>query len=99
MKKQTGNLEFIQRLNFEHIESLKENGTNYMLIFDNSCERICNSKVFVNFATAGRLRGLCTISIKQNLFHQSKLGQDVDLEDTHIVHFTSPSDAMQDASQ
>ena len=73
----------------------KNNGTKYLLIFDDSCEEICNSKAFVDIATAGRHQGLSTIYIKHNLFHQSKLGRDVELQNTHIVLFTSPRDVMQ----
>ena len=66
-----------------------------MLTFDDSCEEICNSKAFVDIATAGRHRGLSTIYIKHNLFHQSKIGRDVELQNTHIVLFKSPRDVMQ----
>ena len=66
-----------------------------MLIFDDSSEEICISETFVDNATAGRHRGLSTIYIKHNLFHQSKLGKDVELRNTHIVLFKSPCDVMQ----
>ena len=79
MQKEIENLEFVQGVNFEFIDSLKNNGTKYLLLFDNSCEEICNSKAFVDIATAGRHRGLSTIFIKHNLFHQSKLGRDVEI--------------------
>ena len=95
MQKEIENLEFVQGVNFEFIASLKNNGTKYLLIFDDSCEEICNSKAFVDIATAGRLRGLRTIYIKHNFFHQSKLGRDVELQNTHIVLFKSPRDVMQ----
>ena len=95
MQKEIENLEFVQGVNFEFIDSLKNNGTKYLLIFDDSCEEICNSKAFVDIATAGRHRGLSTIYIKHNLFHQSKLGRDVKLQNTHIVLFKSPRDVMQ----
>ena len=95
MQKKIENLEFVQGVNFEFIGSLKNNGTKYLLIFDDSCEAICNSKAFVDIAIAGRHRGLSTIYIKHNLFHQSKLGRDVELENTHIVLFKSPRDVMQ----
>ena len=68
MQKEIENLEFVQGVNFEFIDSLKNNGTKYLLIFDDSCEEICNSKAFVDIATAGRHRGLSTIYIKHNLF-------------------------------
>ena len=93
------NLEFVRGVNFEFIDSLKNNGTKYLLIFDDSCEEICNSKAFVDVATAGRHRGLSTIYIKHNLFHQSKLGRDVELQSTHIVLFKSPRDVMQVTTQ
>ena len=95
MQKEIENLEFVQGVNFEFIESLRNNGTKYLLIFDNSCEEICNSKALVDMATAGRLRGLSTVYIKHNLFHQSKVGRDVEFQNTHIVLFKSPRDVMQ----
>ena len=44
MQEEIKNLEFLQGVNFEFIDSLKNNGTKYLLIFDNSCEEICNPK-------------------------------------------------------
>ena len=95
MQKEIENLELVQGKNFEFIDSLKNNGIKYLLIFDDSCEEICNSKAFVDLATAGRHRGLSTIYIKHNLFHQNKLGRDVELQNTHVVLFKSPRDVMQ----
>ena len=95
MQKEFENLEFVQGINFEIIDSLKNNGTKYLLIFDDSCEKICDSKALVDIATDGRHRGLSTIFIKHNLFHQSKLGRDVQLQNTHIVLFKSPRDVME----
>ena len=95
MQKKIEKLEFVQGVNFEFIDSLKNNSTNYLLIFDDSCGELCNSKAFVDTATSGRHRGLSTIYIKRNFFHQSKLGRDVELQNTHIVLFKSPRDVMQ----
>ena len=95
MQKEIENLEFVREVNFEFIDSLKNNGTKYLLILDDSCEEIRNSKAFVDIATAGRHRGLSTIYIKVNFFHQSKLGRDVELQNTHIVLFKSRRDVMQ----
>ena len=95
MQKEIEILEFVRGVNFHFFDSLKNNGTKYLLIFDDSCEKICNSKAFVDIATAGRHRGLSTIYIKHNLFHQSKLGRDVELQNTHIVLFNFPRDVMQ----
>ena len=64
MQKETENLEFVQGVNFEFIDSLKNNGRKYFLIFEDSCKEIFNSKAFVDIATAGRHRGLSTIYIK-----------------------------------
>ena len=95
MQKEIKNLQFVQGIKFEFFDSLKNNGTKYLLKYDNSCEEICNSKAFVDIATAGRHRSLSTICFKHNLFHQSKLGRDVELQNTHIVLFKSPRDVMQ----
>ena len=95
MQKEIENLEFVQGVNFEFIDSSRNNGTNYLLIFDDSCEEIRNSKAFVDIATAGRHRGLSTTYIKHNLFHQSKLGRDVELQNTRLVLFKSLREVMQ----
>ena len=95
MQKEIENFEFVRGVNFEFIDSLKNNGTKYLIIFDDSCEEICNSKAFVDIATTGRHRGLSTIYIKHNLFHRSKLGRDVELKNTRIVLFKSPRDVME----
>ena len=97
MQKEIKNLEYVQGVNFQFIDSLKNNGTKYLLIFDDSCEKTCNcnSKAFVDIATAGRHRELSQIYIKCNLFHQSKLGRDVGSKNTHIVLFKTPRDVMQ----
>ena len=84
---QRKNLKFIQGVVFDLIENLPNKGFKYLLIFDDSCEEISNSKQFVKIATAGRHRGLNTIYIKHNLFHQRELGRDVELQNTHIVLF------------
>ena len=52
-------------------------------------------KKFVKLATAGRHKGLSTVYIKHNLFHQSRLGRDIELQNTHIVLFKSPRDVLQ----
>ena len=95
MQKEIENLEFVQGVNFEFIDLLKNNGTKNLLIFDGSCEESCNSKASVDIATAGRHRDLSTIYFKHNFFHQSKLGRDVELQNTHIVLFKSSRDVMQ----
>ena len=95
MQKEIENLVFLRGVNFEFIDSIKNNGTKYLLISDNSCEEICISEAFVDIVIAGRHRCLSTIYIKHNLFHQSKLGRDVELQNTHIVLFKSPRHVMQ----
>ena len=95
LQKAIENLQFLRGVNFENIDSLKNNGTKYLLNFDDSCEETGNAIAFVDIVTAGRHRGLSTIYIKHNLFHQSKLGRDVELQNTQIVLFKSPRDVMQ----
>ena len=74
---------------------IKKQRYKSLLIFDDFRGEICNSKAFVDIATAGRHRGLSTIYIKHKLFHQSKLGRDVEIQKTHIVLFKSPRGVMQ----
>ena len=84
-------LTFIHGVDFELIENLPKNETKHLLKFDDSCEEISNSKQFVTVATAGRHRGLNKIYIKHNLFHQSELGRDVELQNKNVLLFKSPN--------
>ena len=61
MQKEIDNLEFVQVVNFEIIDWLKNSCTNYLLISDYSCEEICLSIDFLDIAAAGRHRGLSTV--------------------------------------
>ena len=70
MSKDFKNIEFKEGVGFEFIQNLPNNETKYLIIFDDSCEEISSSKVFVKIATAGRHKGLSTIYIKHNLVHQ-----------------------------
>lgn len=89
------NVEFIQCVDFELIGGLPNDGSHYLLIFDDSCEEISRSKEFEKIATSGRHRKLSVIYIKHNLFHKSPLGRDIELQNTHIVLFKSPRDVHQ----
>ena len=43
MSKNMKNIEFVQGVDFELIQNLTNNGTKYLLIFDDSCEEISSS--------------------------------------------------------
>ena len=64
-------------------------------MFDNSYEKICISKGFVDIVTPGGHCGLSTLNIKHNMLHQSKLGGDVELQYTHIVQLKALRGLMQ----
>ena len=98
MQKEIDNLEFVQSVHFEFTNSLKNNGTKYLLNFDDSCAEICHSKEFVDIATAGRHREFSTIYIKHILIRQIELGRVVELQNTHIVLLKSPRDVDQVAT-
>ena len=95
MQKVIETIEFVQGVIFEFIDWLENNGTKNLLNFDDSCGEICSSKAFVDIATGGRHRGLSTIYINHILFHRSKHGRDVELQNTHIVLCKSFRDVMQ----
>ena len=90
LQKKNENCEFVRGVNFEFTDSLKNNGTKSMLIFDNCCDEIFNSEVLVDIATTGRHRGLSTIYNRHNLFHQSKLGRDVELQTLTLFSSSLP---------
>ena len=75
MQREIENLEFVQGVNIESIDSFKNNGTKYSLIIDKSCGEISSSKAFVDIGTARRHFGLSILYIKHNLFYQANLGE------------------------
>ena len=85
----------MQGVSLDFIDSLKNNGTKYLLNFDDSCQENRKSREFEKIVVAGSHRGLSTIYIKHNLFLKSKLGRDIELQITHIVLFKSPRDVLQ----
>ena len=95
MHKEVRNNEFIRSLDFDFIENLPNDGTNYLHIFDDSCDEISRSKQFEKIALAGIHRKLICIYIKHKLFHKSANGRDTELQNTHFVLFKSPSDVQQ----
>ena len=95
MQKEIANLQFVQGVDFEFIDSLRNNGRKDLSIFDVSSEETQNSKAFVDIVTASRYRGLSTNYFRQPLFHQSKLGRDVELLNMNIVFLKSSRDVMQ----
>ena len=95
MLKEIENIEFVQCVNSDCIDSLENNGIKYLPIFDDFCQEICISREFYKIAVSGRHRGLSTIYMKHNLFQKSKLGRDIELQSTHFVLSKSPRDVLQ----
>ena len=77
------------------MDSFKNNNANDLLDFDNLGEKIFMSKPIFDFATARRHPGLNTTYNRQNLFHQSKLRRDFQLQNTHTALINSLRDVMQ----
>ena len=71
MQKEIENFEFVQGVNIEFIDSVKNNGTKYLLIFEDSCQEICYSKGLVHIATAGR-QNFSTLQVVQSVSHTCK---------------------------
>ena len=95
MQKELRNIEFIGILDFDFIENLPNDGTDYPLIFDDSCDEISRSKQFEKRTVAGRHGKLNCISIKHVLLHKSANGRDIEFHNRHIVLFKSPRDVQQ----
>ena len=95
MLKEIENIEFIQGVKFDFIDSLEITETKYLPLFDDSSQEIYNSKELEKNAAAGRHRGLSTIYIKHSIFHKNKLGRAIKLRNTHIVLSKLPRDILQ----
>ena len=93
MSRNIKNIEFV--VDFESIQNLPNKRTKYLFVFNDSCEEISSSKEFIKIATAGRHKSLSTVYINHNPFHQSRIGMDIELQNTDIVLFKSPRDVFQ----
>ena len=65
-------------------------GQSTLLLFDDSCEEVLESKAFENLATAGRHKKLHVIFIKHNLYQKGKYSVTIDKNTTHIILTQSP---------
>ena len=70
----------IQRTDIEPNENIPNSETKYLLKFNDSYEKISNSKQIVKLATVERHRGLNTKYNKHILFLRRKLIRDVALQ-------------------
>ena len=65
-------------------------GQSTLLLFDDSCEEVLESKAFENLATAGRHKKLHVIFNKHNLYQKGKYSVTIDKNTTHIILTQSP---------
>ena len=75
MQKEIENLEFVRGVNFEFIDSLKNNGTKNPLIFDDSCQESCNSKKMLILLLLANVVGWVLFTISTTSFIKAKLGE------------------------
>ena len=75
MEKEIDNLEFVQRVNIEFVDSLKNNGTKYLLIFYNPSEETCNSKAFVDIASVKDIADWVLFTLSTTGFIKASLGE------------------------
>ena len=66
MQNEIDTLEFVQGVHFEIINCLKNNGTKYLLIFEDSCAETCNCKEFLDIDTAGKGADLVLFTLNTN---------------------------------
>ena len=92
-------LEFVQDSNFKPIELLNSKSTKHLVIFNNSFRELFNSKTFVKFATDKRHPKMKTLYIEHNLFYQTKIRLDVELQrnQTHSLnkHIVYPKSLLE----
>ena len=92
MMQSIADIELIQGVGFDNLSA---DGTEYLLIFDDSLDILSKSEKFNGIATAGRHRNLNCVYSKQILFYKNKTGRDAELQTTHKVLFKSPRDVQQ----
>ena len=96
MQKDTENVEIFQSVTFDFIEWLKNNDTNSLSICQSLTIHVKRCAILKRLLILLLLEDIVDWAlIKHNLFHQSKFGRDVELQNTHIVPFKSPRDLMQ----
>ena len=94
MQNEISNIEFIGSLDFDFIENIPNDGTNYQLNFDDPCHENSRPKQLEIIAVAGRHQKLKCIYAKHNLFHNFQMEGTVSCK-TYIVLFKSPRDVQQ----
>ena len=66
-----------------------------LVIFDDSCEEILQSRFFANSSTAGPYQNIHLIFIKHTLYQREKFSVTIDKNTTHLVLLKSPRQGKQ----
>ena len=90
MQKETDNLEFVQGVHFEFFNSSKKTVIKVYSFLMTRVQNFATLRSLWTLLLLSDIAEFYTIYIKHNLFHQNKLGRDIELQNTHIVLFKSP---------
>ena len=93
MQKEIENFEFVQGVDFEFLESLKNNGTKYLLTFDDSCEEICKPLLILLLLADIKVWVLFTFST--TCFIKANLDETLSSRTQTLFLSESPGDVMQ----
>ena len=88
-------IEFHQGLDWNAVEKCEAQSLRTLLVIDDLYQQACEDEYFLNLVIAGRHRNIHLITLKHNLFQQSKHSKTIELNVTQIILFKSPRDLEQ----
>ena len=97
MQEKIENLELVKTVRFQITDSLTNTVKNYKVPNNTFCEKLRNSKKFVEVFTGENVVWWVPFKIKKNLIHRSQIGWDwdVELQKEHNV----PSNSHREVTQ
>ena len=88
-------IKFYQGLDWNAVEKCEAQSLWTLLVIDDLYQQACEDEYFLILVIAGRHRNIHLITLKHNLFQQSKHSETIELNVTRIVFFKSPRDLEQ----
>ena len=88
-------IEFRQGLDWSAFEQCEAQKLRTLLVIDDLYQQASEDDYFLNLVIAGRHRNIHLMTLKHNLFQQSKHSKTIELNVTQMILFKSPRDQEQ----
>ena len=88
-------IEFHQGINWSAIDKCEAQKLRTMVVIDDLYQQARQDEKFLDLVVSGRHRNIHLITMKHNLYQQTKNSKTIDLNISQLIQFNSPRDVEQ----